>query len=256
LIHPAAIVDPEAIIADDVMIGPYAVIGADVEIGAACNIGSHVHISGRVKMGRDNRIYPFAAIGGDPQDKKYGNEPTRLEIGNGNTIREYVTINRGTVQDTGVTRIGNENWIMAYVHIAHDCLLGNHTIMANNATLAGHVRVDDYAVLGGATLVHQFCRIGEQAFTAYGARINKDVPPFVLVCEGRARPRGINVEGLKRRGYDDRTIQLLKDAYRLLYRADLSLDEAVARFRGMEEDCEPLRRMRLFIEQSQRSIIR
>jgi len=256
LIHPTAVVDPAARIAADVIIGPYCVIGADVEIDSDCWLGAHVVISGTTHIGAGTRIFPFAALGSEPQDKKYRGETTRLEIGSNNTIREYVSINRGTLQDDGVTRVGDDNWIMAYVHIAHDCRIGNHTVLANNTTLAGHVHIGDYTTLGGASLVHQFCHIGAHAFTAYGARINKNVPPFVMICEGKARPRGLNVEGLRRRGFSDRRIRLLKDAYRLLYRSELSLEQAVRALQDMEGDSDDVRQLREFISVSDRSIIR
>lgn len=256
LIHPTAVVHPLARIAADVLVGPYSVIGSDVELDSGCSIGAHVVIAGATRIGRDNRIFPFACLGEAPQDKKYDGENTRLEIGDGNTIREYVTINRGTVQDQGVTRVGNGNWIMAYVHIAHDCQVGSHTVLANNATLAGHVHVGDHATLGGATLVHQFCHIGAHAFSAYGARINKDVPPFVMVGEGRARPRGVNAEGLKRRGFSDSRIARLKQAYRLLYRSGLSLEQALQRLRELERDNNDVMALRAFVAARQRSIVR
>ena len=256
LIHPTAVVDPGARIAADVIVGPYSVIGAHVEIESNCHIGAHVVIDGITRIGADNRIFPFASLGQDPQDKKYAGEATRLEIGRGNTIREYVTINRGTVQDRGVTRVGDDNWIMAYVHIAHDCQIGNHTVLANNATLAGHVHLGDYVTLGGATLVHQFCHIGEHAFTAFGARVNKNVPPFVTVSEGRARPRGLNSEGLKRRGFDDQRIRLLKEAYRLVYRSELPLEQAIERLGELAEASEDVRRLRDFLRNCARSIVR
>ena len=256
LIHATALVDPAARVAADVIVGPYTVIGPDVEIGHNCWIGSHVVIGGETRIGADNRIFPFASLGQDPQDKKYGGEATRVDIGRGNTIREYVTINRGTVQDAGVTRIGDDNWIMAYVHIAHDCCIGSHTVLANNATLAGHVHLGDYVTLGGSTLVHQFCRIGEHAFAAFGARINKNVPPFVTVSEGRARPRGLNMEGLKRRGFDEQRIRALKDAYRLVYRSDLSLEQAIEQLEELAAASEDVRRLRGFLQDGQRSIVR
>ncbi|HFD79399.1 MAG TPA: acyl-ACP--UDP-N-acetylglucosamine O-acyltransferase [Gammaproteobacteria bacterium] len=256
LIHPTAVVDAAARIAADVVIGPYSIIAAGVEIDRGTWIGPHVVISGCTRIGRDNRIFQFASLGEEPQDRKYSAEATRLEIGDGNTIREYVTINRGTVQDQGVTRIGDDNWIMAYVHIAHDCRIGSHTIFANNATLAGHVQVGDYAILGGATLVHQFCRIGEQAFTAYGARINKDVPPFVTVSEGKARPRGLNVEGLRRRGFDEDRIRQLKEAYRILYRSELPLEQALERLRVLAGQSADVERLLAFVESGERSIVR
>jgi UDP-N-acetylglucosamine acyltransferase len=256
LIHATALVDPAARVAADVIVGPYTVIGPDVEIGHNCWIGSHVVIGGETRIGADNRIFPFASLGQDPQDKKYDGEATRVDIGRGNTIREYVTINRGTVQDAGVTRIGDDNWIMAYVHIAHDCCIGSHTVLANNATLAGHVHLGDYVTLGGATLVHQFCRIGEHAFAAFGARINKNVPPFVTVSEGRARPRGLNIEGLKRRGFDEQRIRALKDAYRLVFRSDLPLEQAIEQLAELATASEDVRRLRDFLQGSQRSIVR
>jgi len=256
LIHPSAVVDPLARIAADVLIGPYSVIGSGVEIDSGCWVGAHVVIDGATRIGRGNRISPFACLGGAPQDKKYAGENTRLEIGDHNTIREYVTINRGTLQDQGVTRVGDSNWIMAYVHIAHDCRLGNHTVLANNTTLAGHVQIGDHATLGGATLVHQFCHIGAHAFTAYGARINKDVPPFVMVGEGRARPRGLNVEGLKRRGFSQPRIRSLKEAYRALYRSDLSLAQALQRLQELERDSDDVMELRAFVASRHRSIVR
>jgi UDP-N-acetylglucosamine acyltransferase len=256
LIHTTAVVDPAARVAADVLIGPYSVIGPEVEIESNCWIGSHVVIGGTTRIGADNRIFPFASLGQEPQDKKYAGEATRLEIGRGNTIREYVSINRGTEQDVGVTRIGDDNWIMAHVHIAHDCRIGDHTVLANNATLGGHVHLGDYVVLGGATLVHQYCRIGEHAFSAYGARINKDVPPFVTVSEGRARPRGVNAEGLKRRGFDESRIRLLKEAYRLLYRSELSLEEAIGQLAALAADSSDVSRLREFLQNCERSIVR
>jgi UDP-N-acetylglucosamine acyltransferase len=256
LIHPLSVVDPTARIAPGVVIGPYSVIGSDVEIEEGCWIGPHVVIQGKTRIGRNNRIFQFASLGAEPQDKKYKAELTALQIGSGNTIREYVTINRGTVQDEGVTRIGRDNWIMAYVHIAHDCRVGNSTVLANNANLAGHVHIDDYVTLGGATLIHQFCHIGEHAFTAYGARINKDVPPFLMVGEGKAHPRGLNVEGLKRRGFSDERLQALKEAYRILYRSDLSLELAIEQLLPLEGASEDVTRLREFLEESGRSIVR
>ena len=255
-IHPTATVDPLARIARDVVIGPYCVIGPGVEIDRGCWLGAHVVICGATRIGRDNRIFPFACLGEAPQDKKYRGESTRLEIGNGNSIREYVTINRGTVQDQGVTRIGDDNWIMAYVHIAHDCQVGSHTVLANNATLAGHVHVGDHATLGGATLVHQHCHVGTHAFAAYGARINKDVPPFIMVGEGRARPRGLNVEGLKRRGFSAARIRTLKEAYRILYRSGLRLEEALRRLEALQGDSEDVMHLQRFVALRRRSIVR
>src|SRR5438045_3317436 len=222
-IHPTAIVDSAARIASDVEIGPYAVIGREVEIGAGSRIGPHTVVVGHTRLGTNNTISQFASIGDAPQDKKYGGEPTQLEIGNNNTIREFCTINRGTVQDAGVTRIGDDNWIMAYVHVAHDCTVGNHTIFANAASLAGHVKVDDYVILGGFTLVHQFCQIGAHAFTSMGSIINRDVPPYVTVAGNFAEPKGINSEGLKRRGFSPERIMTIKRGYKTLYKSGLAL---------------------------------
>lgn len=256
LIHPTAIIDPTAQIDSGVEVGPYCIVGADVQIARGTRIRSHVVIQGPAQIGADCDIYPFASIGEAPQDKKYNGEPTRLTIGCSNTIREYVTINRGTVQDESLTEIGDHNWIMAYVHIAHDCRISSHTVFANNTTLAGHVTVGDYAVLGGATLVHQYCRIGAHAFTAYAARINKDVPPFITVCEGKSKPCGLNSEGLKRRGFSAEDIQALKEAYRVLYRSDLSLDEAIENLKSMESASAPVLTLRRFLESGKRSILR
>jgi UDP-N-acetylglucosamine acyltransferase len=226
VIHPSAIVDPAARIAPDVEVGPYASIGPHVEIGAGTRIGAHVVVDGHTRIGAGNRIHPFSSIGGPPQDKKYAGEPTRLEIGDRNTIREFCTFNCGTTQDAGVTRVGNDNWIMAYVHLAHDCEVGNGTIFANNAQLAGHVHVGDYAILGGFTVVHQFVSIGAHALTAMGTILLQDVPPYVTVAGNTARPYGINAEGLKRRGFDAAAIAALRAAYKTLYKSGLGLEEA------------------------------
>ncbi len=256
LIHPFSVVDAALRVASDVIIGPYSVIGGGVEIESGCWIGPHVVIQGNTRIGPDNRIFQFASLGAEPQDKKYNAEPTALEIGSGNTIREYVTINRGTVQDDGITRVGQDNWIMAYVHIAHDCRIGNASVLANNATLAGHVHIGDHVTLGGATLIHQFCHIGEYAFTAYGARINKDVPPFMMIGEGKAHPRGLNVEGLKRHDFSEQRLQALKEAYRILYRSDLSLEQAIEQLLPLERANADVALLRKFLEKSSRSIVR
>jgi len=256
LIDARAIVDPAAELAEDVEVGPYAVIGAGVRIGAGCRIGPHAVIEGPTRIGRDNHIFQFASVGTAPQDKKYGGEPTELVIGDGNTIREFVTINRGTVQDEGVTRIGDDNWIMAYVHIAHDCQVGSHTIFANNASLAGHVRVEDYAILGGFTLVHQFCAIGTHAFTAFGTGVAKDIPPFVMVSGSPAHPHGLNVEGLRRRGFSSEAIQELKRAYKTLYRSGLTLEEAIGRLREQAGRVPEVATMVAFLEKQTRGIVR
>jgi len=225
-IHPTALIDPQAELADNVVIGPYAIIGPHVQIGAGTRIGSHVVIEGRTTLGENNRIYPFASLGAPPQDKKYAGEDTRLVIGNGNTIREFATFNTGTVQDAGVTRVGDDNWLMAYVHIAHDCQLGSHLIMANLAQLAGHVHLGDWVFLGGMTGVHQFVHVGAHAMTASQTRLTQDVPPFVTVGGNPAEAQNINAEGLRRRGYSPERITLIKQMYRLLYRKGLTLEAA------------------------------
>ena len=256
MIDQRAVIDPGAVLAEDVSVGPYAVIGAEVEIGPGTSIGPHTVINGPTRIGRDNSIFQFASIGEAPQDKKYAGEPTRLEIGDRNTIREFVTINRGTIQDEGVTRLGDDNWIMAYVHVAHDCRIGNHTIFANNASLAGHVRVDDYAILGGFTLVHQFCVIGAHALTAFGSGISKDVPPYVTVGGSPARAHGLNMEGLRRRGFSADSRKVLKAAYKTLYRQNLSLQDAVLQLKQQAAAHGELEILVTFLEQQTRGIVR
>lgn len=228
MIDARAVVSPKARIHDEVDIGPYAVIGDDVEIRRGTRIDTHAVIKGPTLIGEDNHIFQFASIGDDPQDKKYRGEPTRLEIGDRNTIREFCTINRGTVQDEGVTRVGSDNWIMAYAHIAHDSKVGDHTIFANNASIAGHVHVDDYVVLGGFTAVHQFCHLGASSLTSMFSYVTKDVPAFVIVAGRPIEARGINAEGLKRRGLTAQEVRSVRDAYKVVYRQGLSLEEAVA----------------------------
>ena len=228
LIHATALVDPQAELAADVTVGPYAVIGPHVRIGEGSSIGAHCVVDGHTTIGRDNRIFQFASIGAAPQDMKYRGEPTRLVIGDRNTFREFVTVNTGTVQDGGVTRVGDDNWVMAYVHIAHDVQLGSHCVLANNATLAGHVHLGDWVFLGGFTTIHQFCKIGTHAMTAFTAAVTQDVPPYVTAAGNRAAPAGINSEGLRRRGYTAEQITEIKRAYKLLYRQGLSLEEACA----------------------------
>jgi UDP-N-acetylglucosamine acyltransferase len=226
-IHPTAIIDSKAEIADDVEISAYAIIGADVKINSGSWVGPHAVIEGPTTVGKDNRIFQFASVGAEPQDKKYKGEPTTLIIGDRNLIRENVTINRGTAQDIGKTVIGDDNWIMAYVHIAHDCIVGNNTIFANNATLAGHVTIHDNALLGGFTLVHQFCHIGEYAMTGMGTSLGKDLPPYITAYGAPGIPRGFNNEGLKRNGFSDEQRKNVKEAYRTLYRKDYPFDEAI-----------------------------
>ena len=255
-IHPTAIVGQGARIGSGVEVGPYTVIGQHVEIGADCRVGAHCVITGHTRIGARNHIYHSVSLGEAPQDKKYGGEATRLEIGDDNTIREFCTFNRGTVQDAGVTRIGSHNWIMAYVHLAHDCQLGSHTIFANNAQLAGHVHVGDHAVLGGFTGVHQFCRIGAHSITAIGAVVLQDVPPYVTASGNTAKPHGINSEGLKRRGYAPQTINRLKRAYRTLYKSGLTLEEAKGELMQQVEECPEVKVLVDFLASSSRGIIR
>jgi UDP-N-acetylglucosamine acyltransferase len=236
-VHPTALIDASAQLGANVSVGAYSIIGADVEIGDNTWIGPHVVINGPTRIGCNNRIFQFASLGEQPQDKKYAGEPTRLEIGDRNTIREFCTFNRGTVQDAGATRIGNDNWIMAYVHLAHDCQIGDHTIFANNAQLAGHVHVGDWAILGGFTVVHQFVRIGAHCITGMGSILFQDVPPFVTAAGNPVAPHGINSEGLKRRGFSAESIAALKRAYKALYRNGLKLEEATAQIaaEGLDE---------------------
>lgn len=226
MIHERAVISSKARLDSGVHVGPYAVIDADVEIAKGSRIEAHVVIKGPCLIGEDNHIFQFASIGDVPQDKKYAGESTRLVIGARNTIREYCTINRGTVQDQGCTRVGNDNWIMAYAHIAHDCVVGNDTIFANNASIAGHVHVGDYAVLGGFTAVHQFCRLGTSSLCSMFTYVTKDVPAYVTVSGRPAEPRGVNTEGLKRRRFSTAQIRSVREAYRLVYRQSLSLEEA------------------------------
>lgn len=225
-IHPSAIVDPRAELDGSVEVGAYSIVGAGARIGAGTRIGPHAVIEGGTTIGRDNRIFQFASIGADPQDKKYRGEPTTLEIGDGNTIREFVTINRGTVQDRGVTRVGNDAWIMAYVHIAHDCVIGDHVIIANSTNLAGHVTIGDWVILGGASQVHQFCKIGAHAMTAAASLVLHDVPPYVMASGSPAGAHGINSEGLRRRGFDVERISAIRRAYRTLYRSGSTMQQA------------------------------
>ena len=255
-IHPTAIIDSSAELDSSVEVGAYTVIGPDVRIGSGTTVGSHVAIKGPTTIGSNNRIFQFSSLGEMPQDKKYAGEPTTLEIGDGNTIREFCTFNRGTVQDKGATRIGNDNWIMAYVHIAHDCQIANHTIFANNASLAGHVEVDDFAILGGFSLVHQFCKIGAHVITAVGSVIFKDIPPYVTAAGYDAKPHGINSEGLKRRGFSADAILNLKRAYKTLYRNGFTLDEAKQQLLQQQEKCPDIGIMLEFLERSTRGIVR
>lgn len=256
MIHSTAIISDTAKIADDVEIGPYSVIGDLVEIDSGSKIDSHVVINGPTKIGKDNHIYQFASIGDDPQDKKYADEKTRLVIGDRNTIREFCTVSRGTTQDLGETVIGDDNWIMAYCHIAHDCIVGNQTIMANNATLAGHVHVGDWAICGGFSGVHQFCEIGAHAFLGMYTAVNRDVPAYTLVTGQPAVPKGINSEGLKRRDFSGEQIRNIKNAYRLVYRKGLKLSEAIEQIEAVLDEQQELLPFLESLRSSERGIVR
>jgi UDP-N-acetylglucosamine acyltransferase len=255
-VHATAIVHPGARLAPGVEVGPYSIVGEHVSVGEGSSIGSHVVLEGRTSIGRNNRIFQFACIGGPPQDKKYGGEPTSVEIGDGNTIREYVTINRGTAQDAGVTRIGDDNWIMGYVHFAHDCQVGNHAIFANACQIAGHVHIGDYAILGATTLVHQFVKIGAHSFTAMGTFLQQDLPPYVTAAGNTAKPYGLNSEGLRRRGFTPEAINGLKRAYRTLYRSSLTLEAAKAELLAQRAACAEVGLLIDFLAASTRGIVR
>ena len=256
MIHQTALIDPTARIADDVVIGAYSIIGAHVEIASGTEIASHVVIKGPTKIGRNNRIFQFSSIGEEPQDKKYHGEPTLLEIGDNNLIRESVTINRGTVQGAGISKVGNNSRIMAYVHIAHDCIIGDDNIFANNASLAGHVIVDQHVILGGFTLVSQFNHLGSHCFSAMGSVISRNVPPYVLVSGHMAEPVGINVEGLRRRGFTDTQIRNIRQAYKLVYRSGLRMEQAQQRLNDIQQDAHELAIFIEFLQNQQGGIIR
>jgi UDP-N-acetylglucosamine acyltransferase len=257
MIHRTAVVDPSARLGAGVGIGPYTVIGPEVEIGDGTVIGAHGSISGPTRIGRDNRIHAHVALGGDPQDKKFAGEHTELVIGDRNVVREFATVNRGTGSGGGTTRIGNDNWLLSYVHVAHDCQVGDQCVFSNNATLAGHVEVGDYVILSGFVGVHQFCRIGDHAFIGMGAFVNGDVPPFVMVAqEGYGRPRGINAEGLKRRGFDAGRIAAIKRAYRALYVSGAKLDAAREQLASLAADSDDVRALLEFIDRGDRPLLR
>lgn len=256
MIHQTAIIDPAATIAEGVSIGPYSVIGADVEIAAGCWVGPHVVINGPTRIGENNKIYQFASIGCDPQDLKFSGETSFLEIGANNTIREYVTISRGTEDGGNITRIGEHNLLMAYVHIAHDCQIGNHIIFANSASCAGHVEVGDHAILGGFSLVHQFTKVGSHSFTSMGAIINQDVPPFVIVASNYGKASGINKVGLKRKGYSDEVIRAIVNAYKLMVRSKKPRDQVMEEARELIDAYPEVKQMADFIQSSERGIIR
>ncbi|MBE0622227.1 MAG: acyl-ACP--UDP-N-acetylglucosamine O-acyltransferase [Burkholderiales bacterium] len=256
MIHPSAIVHPGAKLGENVSIGAYSIVGEHVEIGSGTRIGPHVVIEGHTRIGRDNRIFQFSSLGAAPQDKKYADEPTRLDIGDGNTIREFCTLNCGTAQDAGVTRLGNGNWIMAYVHLAHDCQIGDHTIFANNAQLAGHVHVGDYAILGGFTGVHQFVHIGAHSFTAIATVLVHDLPPYVMAAGDTAKPYGINSEGLRRRGFSAAALAAIKRAYKTLYKSGLTLELAKAQLAEQAQTCAEIGLLTEFLQGSTRGIVR
>ena len=256
MIHETAIIDPSAKIADNVSIGPYSVIEADVTIGEGTEIAPHVVIKGPTTIGRDNRIFQFASIGEQPQDLKYAGQKTRLEIGDRNTIREYVTLNRGTVEDRGVTTIGNDNLFMTSCHVAHDCVIGDHVILANAVALAGHVRVDDYAILGGYSTVHQFTRIGAHSFSGFATAIDRDILPFFTVAGNRARAIGINKEGLKRRDFSTESIKALQNAFKLLVKSPIAHKDAMNRVEELAGEFVEVKQLFDFIESSERGWIR
>lgn len=255
-LHPTALIDAKAELAEDVEVGPYAVIEGGVRIDSGTTIGAYTRICGDTTIGRDNRIHSHCSLGEIPQDKKYQGEPTRLTIGDRNLIREFCTFNRGTVDDLGVTRLGDDNWIMAYVHLAHDCQVGNHTTFANHATLAGHVRIGDWVTLGGFVGVHQFVQVGAHAFCGISAVITRDIPPHLMIAGNPAAPHGINSEGLKRRGFTPEAISAIKQAYRLLYRSGLSLEEAREGIAKLAETTPELAETVRFLAASTRGILR
>jgi UDP-N-acetylglucosamine acyltransferase len=256
MIHPSAIIHPGARLGANVSIGAYSIVGEHVEIGDDTRIGPHVVIEGYTRIGRNNRVFQFCSLGAVPQDKKYAGEPTRLEIGDGNTIREFCTLNCGTAQDAGVTRLGRDNWIMAYVHLAHDCQIGDHTIFANNAQLAGHVKVGDHAILGGFTGVHQFVRIGAHSFTAIATVLVHDLPPYVMAAGDTAKPYGINIEGLRRRSFSAEALAAIKRAYKILYKSGLTLDQAKAQLAEQAETCAEIGVLTEFLQGCTRGIVR
>ncbi|WP_353171975.1 acyl-ACP--UDP-N-acetylglucosamine O-acyltransferase [Paracandidimonas soli] len=259
-IHPTAIVSPSAKLAEDVSVGAYSIIGDHVSIGSGTVVGPHCIIDGHTTIGRNNTFYRFCSVGGMPQDKKYAGEPTRLEIGDGNMIREYVTINTGTIQDVGITRMGNDNWIMAYVHIAHDCQLGDHVIIANSVQLAGHVQLGDWAIIGGLSGFHQFVKVGAHAMIGGTSSVRQDVPPYLIGAGDPFRPAGINSEGLSRRGFSQESVSALKEAYKLLYRRGLGVEEAVEQMQQLQQDRpdahDALEPMIRFLQASGRGIVR
>ena len=256
-VHPSAVVEAGARLGDDVVVGPFCYIGDDVEVGDGTTFGAHCSVTGPTRIGRRNRFVGHCAVGGEPQDKKFAGERVELVIGDDNTFREFVTLNRGTGSGGGVPRLGDRNWLLAYVHVAHDCVVGNDCVFSNNATLAGHVTVGDHVILSGFAGVHQFCRIGAHAFVGMGAFVNGDVPPFVMVAqEDYGRPRGINAEGLKRRGFDATRIAAIKRAYRALYVAGGSLEDARSKLAEIAGDSEDVRLLLDFVDSGERPLLR
>ncbi len=256
MIDSRAIISPKAELAPDVSVGPYAVIGDDVTIGPGTVVGSHAVVLGPTRIGAGNRIHQFASLGDAPQDKKYAGEPTRLEIGDRNVFREFTTVNRGTTKDEGVTRIGSDNLFMSYSHVAHDCRVGSNTVLANTATLGGHVHLGDWVIMGGFSGVHQFCKVGAHAFIGNNAAVTRDVPPYVMAVGQPAEPHSVNSEGLKRRGFTPENIRNIKNAFRILYRSDLRLEEAVKQLQALAAEQPELRALVDFIGASTRSIVR
>ena len=257
MIHATAQIDPSAKLGANVSVGAYSVIGAEVEIGEGTVIGPHVVIEGPTRIGRDNRISQFASLGGAPQDKKFQGEHTELVIGDRNLIREFVTVNRGTGDGGGITRIGNDNWLLAYVHVAHDCQIGNNTVFSNYSALAGHVEIGDFVIMSGFSGVHQFCKVGAHAFIGMGCLVGSDVPPFVMMAnEQRGRPRGINSEGLKRRGFEPTRIAAIKRAYRTLYMAGLTQADAREQLVTQAQESDDVRAMLDFLDRSERALAR
>jgi UDP-N-acetylglucosamine acyltransferase len=256
MIDPRAVVSPEARLAGDVTVGPFSVIGPGVEIGARTIVGPHAVINGPTVIGADNHVFQFASIGDAPQDKKYRGEPTRLVIGERNVFREFCTVNRGTTHDKGVTRIGDDNLLMACAHVAHDCAVGSHTVFANGAVLGGHVEIGDWVILGGLSAVHQFSKVGAHSFLAGGAIVRQDVPPYVMVAGNPAAPYAVNAEGLRRRGFAEDQIRAIRDAYRILYRSELRLSEALARLEPIAAERSEIRAFVDFIQAVTRSIVR
>ena len=256
MIDPRAVIDPAAELAADVAVGPFAVIGPHVMIGSGCRIGPHAVVLGPTQLGRNNQVFQFASLGDAPQDKKYKGEPTRLEIGEGNTFREYCTVNRGTTHDLGVTRIGNDNWFMAYTHVAHDCQIGDHCILANFATLGGHVELGDWVIMAGFSGVHQFCKIGAHCFIANNAAVTRDVPPYLMVTGQPAEPHSVNAEGLKRRGFTPEQIRNIRAAYKVLYRSGLKLAEATEQLNKHAAEQPELKPFVEFLATTTRSIVR